>query len=217
MKKIISFIGLATVSFFAFFTIWYSLFIEKNYSFFLLDKKINNLISSLHENEIINNIFIFITQLFDPKIFILWFLVLLIFLWFFKKKEEVLFLFLGVAGGQTIKIIMKFLTERERPENPFHLSAHESSFPSGHATTSIFIFIAILYLFTLKLSVKQKIITHSLLFFGIISVPFSRIFTQVHYFSDVIAGGLLGIASFSCTVIIFEIVKIFMKEGRPIF
>lgn len=200
-----SFILMGSISFF--------LFAEQHiYSSFLwkFDTTINTFFSLFHQNTpqntLLQKFFIVITSLFDPVIFLTWFGVLLCFLWWKKKRFEALFLFSGVIIGQVIKGIIKILTDRARPENPFLLPVHESSFPSGHATTSVFFFLAILYLFTFQIPKKYKIITiftQIFLITGMILIPFSRIFVQVHYTSDVLAGSLLGIGSFAITIFVF--------------
>jgi len=162
--------------------------------------------SALHALEfssILTPIFITLSSIFDPVIFLTWFLLLVVFLWIKNLKFEAIFLFLGVGGGQMVKIIIKYLTDRPRPENPFNLSAHESSFPSGHSTTAVFFFLTILYLFTGKLQKNQKFLARGFLILGVLLVPFSRVYEQVHYFSDVVAGSLLGIFSLSFTVLVF--------------
>ena len=187
--------------------LWYSLFIEKNQFILQIDSKINSIISNLHSSEVINQFFIFITHCFDPKIFLSWFFLLLAVLVWQKKKYEAFFLFFGVAGGQTVKIIMKWITDRPRPENPFGLYVHESSFPSGHAMTAIFLALALGYLCTAKLQKFTRYTARILLFTIGFCVAFSRIFTQVHYFSDVLTGMILAIGSFSFTLLFFTFLE----------
>lgn len=187
--------------------LWYSIFIEKNQFILQIDSTINSIMSNLHSSEIINQFFIFITHCLDPKIFLSWFFLLLALLVWKKRRYEVFFLFFGVAGGQTFKIIMKWITDRSRPENPFGLYVHESSFPSGHAMTAVFLALAIGYLLTQNLQKKTKYSVKILLFIIAISVAFSRIFTQVHYFSDVLTGIILAVGSFSFTLILFTFLE----------
>jgi len=205
-------IAICIFSFLSFFAIWYSIFISEISGFFdvlNMDMMINSSMTVLHTQEIsgfFTPFFITLSTLFDPKIFLTWFLFLLGFLWIKNYKFEAVFLFFGVAGGQVVKLIIKYLTDRERPENPFHLSAHESSFPSGHSTTAVFFLLALLYLFTGKITNKtQKFLARGVLIAGAFLVPFSRVYEQVHYSSDVIAGALLGIFSLAFTVLFFKI------------
>ncbi len=190
---------------------WYLLFINQDSKFsdFLwkADLSINSVMSSLHHSDCVNSVFIFISSSFDPVIFLTWFFILLGLLLWRNCRYEALFLFFGVAGGQTIKIIMKFLTDRSRPENPFELSAHESSFPSGHSTTAIFFFMAIIYLFTRNLKKTPQFFVRILLVLGALLVPVSRVFVQVHFLSDVIAGIFLGVGSLVFTILVFKFLR----------
>ncbi len=200
-------ITIAGIAFVSLIAMWYSLFIAQFSFLFEIDSSLNSVMSSLHSSEQINTFFIFITHLFDPKVFLSWFFILLIILAWKQKTYEALFLFFGVAGGQTIKIIMKWMTDRTRPENPFDLYVHESSFPSGHTMTAIFLALAIGYLFSKNLSPTKKYILYTLLAFIALCVAFSRIFLQVHYCTDVITGGILAIASLSVTILVFTFIK----------
>lgn len=200
-------ISIFLLCFFSLIFLWYSLFISQNQFILQLDNSINFIITNLHSSEVVNQFFVFITHLFDPKIFLSWFFILLSALIWQNKKYEAFFLFFGVAGGQTIKIVMKWMTDRPRPENPFELYVHESSFPSGHAMTAIFLALAISYLFTQKLPKITKYLVRFLLITAGILVAFSRIFAQVHYFSDVITGSVLAIGSLSFTILFFTVIQ----------
>ncbi len=187
-----------------FFGLWQGIFVQHTVIIYQLDTAINAFMGDHHGIPWVNDLFIVLTKLFDPYIFLSWFIALLVLLWFLKKQKAVFFLFLGLAGGQTLKIIIKYLTDRTRPENPFDLSVHESSFPSGHAMTAVFFFLSIGYLFARQGTRKQKALAHASLLLGAMLIPFTRLFVQVHYFSDVLAGMFLGIISFACTVLFFE-------------
>ncbi len=172
----------------------------------LIDTYINSLIPALH-SDILSLLFISITSIFNTSIFLLWFLPILAYLAYKKRWYYALFLFFGVAGGQAIKIITKGLTDKARPENPFNLPIHESSFPSGHATTSVFLFLAFLYLLMPVVPSRYRLTFQVFCLSGMVLVPLSRLYTQVHYTSDVLAGVLLGAASFAFTVLVFNYIK----------
>jgi undecaprenyl-diphosphatase len=146
----------------------------------------------------------YVSEVFEPKIFIVWFGILMLILAYKKRFFEAGFLFFGTFGGQAIKTIVKHLTDKPRPENPFGIVDAESSFPSGHATASVFLFFAIYYLVTPYLRASWRPWVQGLLITGMFLVPFSRLFLQVHYTSDVLAGALLGTASFAFTLFIFD-------------
>jgi len=168
-----------------------------------LDHSLNTLVPVLH-NTVLNPFFYFISEVFEPRIFIVWFSILLVLLSYKRRYFEASFLAFGVLGGQVIKTIVKHLTDKPRPENPFGIVDAESSFPSGHATASIFLFFAIYYLVTPYLRASWRPWVQGALIAGMLLVPFSRLFLQVHYASDVLAGVLLGAASFAFTLFIFD-------------
>jgi len=188
------------------FIMYYCVFITKTQFILNFDLYLNNEMNNLHYSNTINKLFIFITHLFDAKIFLLWFLFFIGILLFKKKKYEIIFLLCGIIISQIIKLIIKWFTDRPRPENPFNLHVHASSFPSGHTTTAIIFALMIIHLFINKQNISKyiKIIININLITLALLVSFSRIFTQVHYFSDVITGIILAIASFNLTVLILN-------------
>ncbi len=164
----------------------------------------------LLHNSFTNPFFITITTLFNAEVFLFWFLPLLALLAYKKQYFAASLLFFGLACVQVIKTILKYLTDSPRPENIFDISVHGSSFPSGHAATGVFFFIALYYLLTPYMATIGKSWRRAIqtsLVFGMIAVPFSRLFTQVHYMSDVIAGVLLGILSFALTLFVLTKLK----------
>jgi len=169
----------------------------------ILDQYLNSLIPTLHST-LLNPLFYFISEIFEPRIFIVWFSILLVLLAYKRKYFEAGFLFFGIAGGQVIKTIVKQLTDKARPENPFGIIDIASSFPSGHAVASVFIFLE-LYFFIIPLLKKSWQRPAQIIFIlAMLAVPLSRLYLQVHYLSDVIAGALLAIASFTFTILVFS-------------
>jgi len=174
-----------------------------------IDHTVNAIMPALH-TAILNPLFFYISEVFEPEIFVVWFGILLLLLAYKKKYFEAGFLFFGTAGGQVVKTIVKHLTSKPRPENPFGIVDFETSFPSGHTTASIFLFFAIYYLVTPYVRASWRPWVQGALIVGMIAVPFSRLFLQVHYFSDVLAGIALGTASFAFTVFVFDYFDIFL-------
>ncbi len=177
------------------------------------DVYINSIVPLLH-NSFTNPIFITITTIFTPEVFLVWFLLLLALIIYKKKYFIAGFLFFGVAGSQAVKMVIKYITDRPRPENPFELSAYGSSFPSGHAATGVFFLLAAYYLLTPYLPHKWRSLVQAMLIFGMVAVPFSRLFVQVHYLSDIVAGSLLGIVSFIFTLFVFNKLKKYLRNSN---
>jgi len=105
------------------------------------------------------------------------------------KNDFLFFIVILIVGG-VITQVLKFAINRPRPLNRFTnakvllepLRTH--SFPSGHAQS----------IFTACIFLSKKIKKLKWIFFLIaIFVAISRIYTGVHFLSDVIAGAIIGI------------------------
>lgn len=106
-----------------------------------------------------------------------------------------LFIFATTSISGIIANLIKPIFGRFRPERLFHenfygfnwfeFSYTMNSFPSGHSATALGAWLAFALIFP-----KYRII---LIMIGI-SIALTRIIVTAHYLSDVIAGGVLGIA-----------------------
>ena len=125
--------------------------------------------------------------------------------------------FLAVAGSGLLCQVFKTIIGRARPEfydtlgpltfRPLAFDSGFASFPSGHATT-IFAFAAAVSLMVPPLRAWA--------FTFAVWVAASRFFIDAHYFTDVIAGGILGVGfmlwlarSFAKRRIVFD-----MRDGK---
>ncbi len=113
-----------------------------------------------------------------------------------RRGRYTLELFLAVAGSGITVLILKHLFAEPRPLSPVALMTIDSfSFPSGHAAAA-----ASLYGFLLWMSIGTGTITRARAVLAaacaalIVLIGFSRLYLGVHYFSDVIAGYLIGFA-----------------------
>ncbi len=117
-----------------------------------------------------------------------------IWLWFYKKDAWVnLFFFITVAGGGILNRLLKIFFHRTRPSLKPEIDAVNFSFPSGHAMGSLIFYGFIGYLIIRSERKKiSKIISTIFLAGFIFMIGISRIYLNVHYATDVIAGFCAG-------------------------
>ena len=113
-------------------------------------------------------------------------------LWKYKKFKYIFPLLLTTAGGHLCNSILKATFEKQRPLLSL-VSETSFSFPSGHAVISI-AFYGLLIYFALQI-LKSKLLRFLVIFLGFILIfliGFSRIYLTAHFYSDVLAGFILG-------------------------
>ena len=125
-------------------------------------------------------------------------LVVLVFLFFWRKWKIVLqsFLAAAIASG-TIELI-RFLWDRPRPfiENSVNLLVQHSavpSFPSGHAAF-FFALSTVIFIYYKKVYPRPKFWwgAGTLFFIASFLISISRVFAGVHWPLDILAGALIG-------------------------
>jgi undecaprenyl-diphosphatase len=127
------------------------------------------------------------------------------FYFFSKKYMPAIQLLLVGVGAAGLTYILKFYFERSRPDISLRVVEVQGfSYPSGHSlsASAIYFMIAILICKTLK-DLKIRIFFYTLFLFLILLVGATRIYLGVHYFSDVLAGILVGV-SWASLVGIFD-------------
>ncbi|VVS90987.1 phosphatidic acid phosphatase type 2/haloperoxidase [Desulfoluna spongiiphila] len=100
---------------------------------------------------------------------------------------------IGFIGAVSTTYIMKSLIERPRPELFENMTTmpYDSSYPSAH-TTQAFAFALMLSLLVYSLDTSFKTSFASLFLSFAVMVGISRMYLQVHFPSDVIAGVLVA-------------------------
>jgi undecaprenyl-diphosphatase len=157
-----------------------------------LDSMISNFVIN-NQHAILNSICTFIGLIFEPIYLAILLLLLAIILWTRKfRKEAIYFIFIS-SSSIVLGFFFKHFVIRTRPVIQF-VQETGFSFPSGHALMSVILFGSLFY-FSLKLKHKilKKILVTSCLL-GILIFGLSRVYLNVHWFSDVIGGYFLGIA-----------------------
>ena len=109
-----------------------------------------------------------------------------------QKWYEALFLNISLFSAWWLMILLKNLFERSRPAGEALTIASGYSLPSGHAMVSMAFYG---YLAVLLFRQKDSPLTRwgaVGLFLLVVMIGFSRIYLNVHYLSDVLAGLVFG-------------------------
>lgn len=157
------------------------------------DSAIQNWTFSLR-NDSMTSFLKFFTGIVNPiSIIVIMIVLILLFIWR-RWYSEAVFLagnFILVSG--ILNPILKYVYNRSRPDG-VHL-VHETtlSFPSGHAATSMVVFLSLFFIFSARLKTRGlKTILAIILGLIVLIVGFSRIYLGVHYPTDIIGGYLLA-------------------------
>ncbi len=159
---------------------------------FKFDLMFSSLIAHFRDIGIIK-LMLFITMFGNREIILILSLSAVILFILYKKKRCIIPFLSSTIGASITTWIIKYAVGRPRPYEAYY-HAGGFSFPSGHATIAIgfYGFIAYVLIKTVKnTKLKFNILITVLmitLFIGI-----SRIYLDVHYFSDVWAGYLVGL------------------------
>jgi membrane-associated phospholipid phosphatase len=130
------------------------------------------------------------------------------------SKALPLFLLMVILGQTVMSNTIKFIVERARPDIDPLTGAAGTSFPSGHSTAAAATFAALALVATRGRSRRTKIIAAGSAAGAAAAVAASRIFLGVHWFTDVVAGLLLGWGWFAVCSIVFG--GRLLEFGRPL-
>ena len=163
-------------------------------------------------NPILNKIMIFITYFADTITII--FISIFIFIYLYKKNKKLdsYFYLLNIVSGLILVMVIKNLISRIRPQEQL-ISMTNYAFPSGHSTFSAIVALSIYFIYKdiFKKNLKNKYLL--LLFLYPLIIGFSRIYLNVHWFSDVIGGLSLGVFIVTFNYLIFEYLKKIKKSN----
>ena len=113
------------------------------------------------------------------------------------------FLFCVVAGQFALSNGIKYLVERARPDLNRLTGFSGASFPSGHATASAATLAAVALVMTRDRSRRARILAGAVAAGVAAMVASTRVFLGVHWFTDVVAGLMLGWGWFALISIAF--------------
>ena len=156
-----------------------------------LDSSINSLWAI--KNPFLTNVSKIIDLVFDTWSMIVISLFLSVFLCFkYSKKEGAFFSFTILLGAAVIYLTKEFV-QRARPSNAL-INSSSFAFPSGHTATAVVFFGLLIYLILRKSKSKSfKLVFIFVSIFMIVLIGFTRLYLNLHWFSDVLGGLALGV------------------------
>ncbi len=181
--------------------------IEVLYNGFLVDLDL-----SINSLNITKNIFLIelskiIGFIFDTVSVIIISLILSIFLWYKNSKKEGIFLSFTILLNSVIVFVIKETVQRARPLNSL-VSENSFAFPSGHTATAVVFFGVLVYLILRKSNSKIfKSASIGVSIFMIILICFTRLYLNLHWFSDILGGLFIGVFILSICILLKD--KIF--------
>ncbi len=149
---------------------------------------------ALHITPVRTKFMLAITFLGNPAFLIPINVLLLIYFLIKKNKWAAIRLTMISLGGLLIKLLLKQLFHRPRPDHPLIDGGVAGfSFPSGHALLSVAFYGFLVWIAAHHIKNKGlQFFTISFLIFLIMAISFSRVYLRVHYATDISAGVCIG-------------------------
>ncbi|MEO6877451.1 MAG: phosphatase PAP2 family protein [Gemmatimonadaceae bacterium] len=139
------------------------------------------------------------------------------FLWLNHHKHSTILLIAATGGGIVLDNLLKIGFNRPRPQIfQWGTYAMSSSFPSGHAMSSVIVYGTVAYLAArLQQRLASRILTMLVAAFMIAAICFSRLYLGVHYPSDVVAGVVIGLAWAGFCMAVLEAAQLYARFNAP--
>ena len=109
-----------------------------------------------------------------------------------SAKRDIFIYLIAITLGVSLNAIIKILVGRSRPISSY-LEVTGYSFPSGHSLASMIVYGYLVLLIKKYYQGKREKLYITFLLLAIFLTGFSRIYFNVHYITDVLAGYSLGI------------------------
>lgn len=131
-------------------------------------------------------------------------LIIIVSFFIFNNKKISLFISINLLVVHLLNRLLKYVYDRPRPEFIL-IKETGSSLPSGHAMCSIAFYGLLIYLNNkyVKKGV-QKTMFNVFLIALIMLIGFSRIYLNVHYFTDIVVGYAFGLLSLFIFINVIE-------------
>jgi undecaprenyl-diphosphatase len=161
-----------------------------------------------------NRFMLFITFLGKHQFLIPANLLLLSYFLFIHKQTWFSIRVIAIAlSSLLLMLLLKNLFRRKRPLIPLLKAAKGKSFPSGHAIMAVTFYGVIIYILSHTVyTVWLEVLLTVILIVLMLLIGFSRIYLRVHYFSDVMAGFIIGILWLSISLKLLEQIEQYNKK-----
>lgn len=161
-----------------------------------IDHAVINLV--VHHSQPLNSVVIAVTNLGNPPVITTFSILLAAYFLYRKQQRIVVFIATNMIVVNLANFIVKNIVQRSRPfvqDSSITPLVHAGgfSFPSGHSAGSVLLFGTIFILLGLMAKhVTWRHVLRTLAILMIFAIGLSRIYVQVHFPTDVLAGYALG-------------------------
>ncbi|HZF80941.1 MAG TPA: phosphatase PAP2 family protein [Rubrivivax sp.] len=134
-----------------------------------------------------------------------------------SQRRLALLWVLAIGGNSVLNVLLKGTFERVRPvyEHDLLLSHSGWSFPSGHSSGSVVAYGMLAYVLVHLVSPRWQLPLLLLATLLALTIGFSRVFLQVHYFSDVLAGFASGLVWLTICIVSSEWLRLRRSMSKP--
>ncbi|AKP66828.1 phosphatase PAP2 family protein [Companilactobacillus ginsenosidimutans] len=116
-----------------------------------------------------------------------------------------------------INTILKDLIRRPRPSHHHYMYEGSFSYPSGHSSSALSLYIPLLIIgFFIFKKISTRILMSTIAILLVIIIGYSRVYLGVHYPSDIMGAYLLAGATLTTLIILFRSKNIFVLDFKGI-
>lgn len=170
-----------------------------------------------HQNPVVQSAMLEITALGTGTVVAMIVFIAGLFLWLNQHKHSAILLIVATLGGMLLDNLLKIGFDRPRPQIfKWGTYAVSSSFPSGHAMSSVIVYGTVAYLAArLQKNVASRVATMVFAALIIVLICSSRLYLGVHFPSDVLAGLIIGLAWAAFCMAVLEAAQLYAKYNAP--
>ena len=200
--RVLLVLGFSTIFLLIFFVLTHEIVIENETSY---DETVFRFIDRFR-SPLVTSVLTFLTFFGSVNFLLPAYLLLSLYFIFLKKNNARSFNIaaIGLSSGVLLRVV-KAIFQRRRPPHPLIADVTGFSFPSGHSFSS-FTFAGVLIYMLWKSKASRLLKWTGIIFLFILAtaIAFSRVYLQVHYASDVIAGFCMSFVWLSFCIFLLQ-------------